>query len=96
MNASILFCLIQDEPQNGKICRKCWWKVDMFHEFYNRIEEIHTSVLPNVVVIENLIQDLKNDDSLKNENEFDRFSDVVGDFLVDNDFETNGVNSGKN
>lgn len=56
----------------------------MFHKFYNHIEEIHT-VLPSVVVIEDFIQTLKNEDSLKNENgeasDFDQFSDVIGDFM---------------
>ena len=23
------------------VCNKCWWRVETFHEFYTRIEELH-------------------------------------------------------
>lgn len=70
--------------------------MDIFHEFYGRIEEIHTTVLPNVVIIENLIEDLKNHESFKSEtNEFDRFSDG-GDIDTDAGFNDPAPsNSGK-
>lgn len=62
------------------MCRKCWCKVGLFHEFYIRIEEIHTTDFPSTVVIEDLIQNFKDEDELKNEsNDFDGFSEFMGD-----------------
>lgn len=76
---------LQEEPQSGKVCRKCWCKVGLFHEFYMRIEEIHTTVFPSTVVIEDLIQNFKDEADLKNEsNDFDGFSE----FMDDDDFAT--------
>lgn len=34
----------QDEPNEGFICKKCWWKVEIFHEFYLQIEAIHCTI----------------------------------------------------
>lgn len=31
----------QKEPKDGNLCRKCWIKIEMFHEFYRRIQTIH-------------------------------------------------------
>lgn len=33
-------------PNEGYVCRKCWLKVSIFHEFYNYIESIHASDHP--------------------------------------------------
>lgn len=32
--------MIQDQPKNGHVCRKCWMKVEMWNSFYARIEQI--------------------------------------------------------
>ncbi|XP_031629858.1 zinc finger protein 729-like isoform X2 [Contarinia nasturtii] len=34
------FCFNNEEQKNGCICRKCWYRVDAFHQFYTRIEEV--------------------------------------------------------
>lgn len=47
------FIVSQCEPVYGEICRKCWIKVEMFHVFYEHIEEIQTTLMkvdPLVVV----------------------------------------------
>lgn len=31
----------QEEPQEGIVCRKCWCQIELFHNFYTRIENIH-------------------------------------------------------
>lgn len=46
MNQRFLFCRsIWSEPSEGNVCRKCWLKVFIFHEFYAHIESIHGSQL---------------------------------------------------
>lgn len=35
-----MYKLLQEEPEYGCVCRKCWCNVDVFHNFYLRIEEI--------------------------------------------------------
>lgn len=32
---------------DGLVCEKCWLKVEIFHEFYIRIEEIHSTLYKN-------------------------------------------------
>lgn len=45
----------QTKPQCGKICRKCWLKVQMFHVFYQHIEEIQTTVIKiQPIIVENI------------------------------------------
>lgn len=81
-----MIIIMQEEPHSGKVCRKCWCKVGLFHEFYICIEEIHRTVFPSTVVIEDLIQTFKDGDELKNEsNDFDGFSEFMGgdcDFTI--------------
>lgn len=35
-----MFCF-QEAPTLGVVCRKCWWKVDIFHQFYLHIQALH-------------------------------------------------------
>lgn len=64
------------------MCRKCWWKIETFHEFYGRIEAIHKHLVDgenifveniNVIVKEDTIkeQDLEKIklDSYSNQND---------------------------
>lgn len=42
------------------VCRKCWWKVEMFHEFYMHIENIHNSAYQHEsIFVANINDDLK-------------------------------------
>lgn len=54
-NVFIICINPQSEPQCGEICRKCWLKVQMFHVFYQRIEEIQMTVIKiQPTIVENL------------------------------------------
>lgn len=44
--------MIQSEPSEGNVCRKCWLKVFLFHEFYTHIESIHGTQL--TIFVDNL------------------------------------------
>lgn len=37
---------LQEEPKDGCICQKCWCKIDVFHQFYVRIEIIQANIVP--------------------------------------------------
>ncbi|XP_031641089.1 zinc finger protein 454-like isoform X2 [Contarinia nasturtii] len=55
--------MFESEPAQGEICRKCWIKVDMFHAFYQHIEEIQSNLIKSdPLVAENL--DIKSEDTL--------------------------------
>lgn len=33
--------MFQSDFEEGTLCRKCWWKVDIFHNFYLQVEYLH-------------------------------------------------------
>lgn len=38
-------CLfLKDGVAYDSVCRKCWWKIEQFHEFYIQIEDIHNAI----------------------------------------------------
>lgn len=41
MHLRIIYILLQQEPNDGVICQKCWQKVIHFHKFYIKIQSIH-------------------------------------------------------
>lgn len=54
--------IFQTKPHTGEICTKCWLKVEMFHEFYMKIEQIQTTTIRHPIVVENIDCSLKSDD----------------------------------
>lgn len=53
------------------MCRKCWWKVDIFHNFYLQIEYIHRSpgMLPQdgeyeKIFVQTLTQEFPEEDTI--------------------------------
>lgn len=68
MISSVLFkyfrFMFESEPVDGEICRKCWMKVEMFHSFYQQIEEIQTTMIKlDPLIVENLNIQMKIEDS---------------------------------
>lgn len=42
------------------MCRKCWWEVKIFHEFYSRIESVHCVTQNNEsIFVESVTEHLK-------------------------------------
>lgn len=35
------YSILQEQPEEGSVCQKCWVKVSVFHEFYTHIECLH-------------------------------------------------------
>lgn len=77
------FCVFfESQPLDGEICRKCWCRIELFHSFYQRIEEIQSSVVRSEPIIVNTL-DIN---EMKNE-ELDHFDDIFGscdDFGIGN------------
>lgn len=93
--------ILQEEPKYGQVCRKCWCKVDIFHQFFVRIEEIQGVCYRNEHIASNKCDTTSNDtkDLIISENiEFlesphtptDNFDNISVD---DNYFEANSGNS---
>lgn len=48
----------------GDVCRECWKKVEIFHVFYQHIEEIHTTIMKmDPLVVEQIDGEIKNEES---------------------------------
>lgn len=65
------------EQDQAVVCRKCWWEVKIFHEFYIRIESLHCVSSANEnIYVEDVTEHLKISLLAKEEsNEFKRYPD---------------------
>lgn len=59
--------VLQNEPETGEICEKCWLRVEQFHQFYVKIQRIQSTLAKNSIVVENFESNLKLDDDLSND-----------------------------
>lgn len=77
MNNNFSHSISQGESNRGVVCRKCWWEVKMFHDFYSRIEAVHCVTQGNEsIFVRNVTEHLKIDLVTKEENtEFKRCTD---------------------
>lgn len=77
----------QEEPKTGYICRKCWCKVDIFHQFYLQIEEIQSACYKSEYV-EQIKCDVLSDDTKEDESVFfaNDVQDNFDNISVENDF----------
>lgn len=41
----------QNGDLDGFVCEKCWWKVEIFNDFYNSIERLHQSTIFAVALV---------------------------------------------
>lgn len=77
MNNNFSHSILQGESNRGVVCRKCWWEVKMFHDFYSRIEAVHCVTQGNEsIFVRSVTEHLKIDLVTKEENnEFKRCTD---------------------
>lgn len=86
----------KNETNQGVVCRKCWWEVRIFHDFYSRIESLHCVTQTNENIFgDSVTEHLKISVLTKEEsNEYKRCSDEeypTAEYLRDR-FGTSKVN----
>lgn len=54
---NVLHSIPKDGSCQGVVCRKCWWEVKIFHEYYIRIESLHRVTQTNDGIFEESVNE---------------------------------------
>lgn len=94
--------LFQDGVAYDSVCRKCWWKVEDFHEFYTRIENVHNPVhgresifvegIPTEDELSTKNTKLQSKIKLEPDDSFDYDNECISDKFLSNNDELNQLN----
>lgn len=72
------------EPLEGIVCRKCWCQIEVFHNFYTRIENIHRH--EETVFVDTLIS-IKSEHETTNNKSNKEFGEDFEDEEIEVDFQ---------